>query len=83
MAIKIFVRERRKVEKGEKKPRFRVVSVSGGDLQILAEHFRKKELEQIAQETSATIGPAGGRQGQGRRQGQRRAQVQKVIRIYW
>jgi len=55
MAIKIFVRERRKVEKGEKKPRFRVVGVSGGDLQILAEHFRKKELEQIAQETGATI----------------------------
>jgi hypothetical protein len=55
MAIKIFVRERRKVEKGEKKPRFRVVGVSGGDLQILAEHFRKKELEQIAQETGAAI----------------------------
>jgi hypothetical protein len=29
--------------------------VSGGDLQILAEHFRKKELEQIAQETGAAI----------------------------
>ena len=55
MATKIFVRERRKVEKGEKKPRFRVVGVSGGDLQILAEHFRKKELEQIAEETGAGI----------------------------
>ena len=30
MATKIFVRERRKVEKGEKKPRFRGVGVSGG-----------------------------------------------------
>ena len=27
----IFVRERRKVEKGEKKPRFRVVGVHGAD----------------------------------------------------
>ena len=55
MATKIFVRERRKVEKGEKKPRFRVVGVSGGDLKIYAEHFRKKELEQIAQETGAAL----------------------------
>jgi hypothetical protein len=55
MATKIFVRERRKVEKGEKKPRFRVVGVSGGDLKIYAEHFRKKELEQIAQETGAAV----------------------------
>jgi len=55
MAIKIFVRERRKVETGEKKPRFRVVGVSGGDLKIYADHFRKKELEQIAQETGAAI----------------------------
>ena len=55
MTMKIFVRERRKVEKGEKKPRFRVVGVSGGDLKIHAEHFRKKELEQIAQETRATV----------------------------
>jgi hypothetical protein len=55
MAIKIFVRERRKVEKGEKKPRFRVVGVSGGELKIYADHFRKKELEQIARETGAEI----------------------------
>jgi len=55
MATKIFVRERRKVEKGEKKPRFRVVGVTGGDLKIYAEHFRKKELEQIAQESGSAI----------------------------
>jgi hypothetical protein len=29
--------------------------VSGGGLKIYAEHFRKKELEQIAQETGAAI----------------------------
>ena len=55
MAIKIFVRERRKVEEGEKKPRFRVVGVSGRELKIYADHFRKKELEQIAHETGAEI----------------------------
>jgi hypothetical protein len=55
MAIKMFVRERRKVESGEKKPRYRVVGVSGGDLKIYADHFRKKELEQIARETGAEI----------------------------
>jgi len=40
--------------KGRKKARFRVVGVSGGGLKIYAEHFRKKELEQISQETGLT-----------------------------
>jgi hypothetical protein len=55
MASKIFVRERRKVEKGEKKPRFRVVGVSGGDLKIYTRHVRKKELEHIAGATGAEV----------------------------
>ncbi len=55
MATKIFVRERRKVEKGEKKPRFRVVGVSGSDLKLYARHIRKKELEQIAGESGAQV----------------------------
>lgn len=55
MASKIFVRERRKVEKGEKKPRFRVVGVSGGDVKIYAMHIRKKELDQIARESGAEV----------------------------
>ena len=55
MATKIFVRERRKVEKGEKKPRFRVVGVSGSDVKIYAMHIRKKELDQISTETGAEI----------------------------
>jgi hypothetical protein len=37
MATKIFVRERRKIEKGEKKPRFRIVGVSGSDDKIHAD----------------------------------------------
>lgn len=55
MATTIFVRERRKVEKGEKKPRFRVVGVSDGGLKIYIKHIRKKELEQIAAATGAAI----------------------------
>ncbi|MFZ7125649.1 MAG: hypothetical protein ACOWWM_05785 [Desulfobacterales bacterium] len=55
MASKIFVRERRKIEKGEKKPRFRVVGVSGSDVKIYASHIRKKELEQISRECGAEV----------------------------
>ena len=55
MASKIFVRERRKVEKGEKKPRFRVLGVSGTDLKIYAKHIRKKELDQLAQAVGAEV----------------------------
>ena len=55
MPATIFVRERRKVEKGEKKPRFRVVGVSGGDIKIYAQHMRKKELDQLAEATGASV----------------------------
>jgi hypothetical protein len=55
MKSKIFVRERRKVEKGEKKPRFRVLGVSGSDIKIYVKHIRKQELEQLAQATGAEI----------------------------
>jgi len=55
MAVKIFARERRKVEKGEKKPRFRMLGVSGGDLKIYVKHIRKQELEQIADAVGAEV----------------------------
>ena len=55
MASKIYVRERRKVEEGEKKPRFRVLGVSGTDLKIYVKHMRKKELEQLAQAVGAEV----------------------------
>ena len=55
MATKIFVRERRKVEKGEKKPRFRVVGVGGSDVKVYVKHIRKKELDQISAETGAEV----------------------------
>jgi hypothetical protein len=55
MGATIFVRERRKVEQGEKKPRFRVVGVSGGDVKIYVKHMRKKELDQLAEATGAKV----------------------------
>ena len=55
MAAKIFVRERRKVEKGEKKPRFRIVGASGSDLKIYATHARKQELEQLAKSAGVEV----------------------------
>jgi hypothetical protein len=55
MATKIFVRERRKIQKGEKKPRFRVVGVSGSDVKVYVDHIRKKELDQLQKETGAQI----------------------------
>ncbi|EKO38408.1 MAG: hypothetical protein B193_2897 [Solidesulfovibrio magneticus str. Maddingley MBC34] len=51
---KIFARERRKIEKGEKKPRFRVVAAQG-DIKFFAEHIRKRELEAIAKEIGAQV----------------------------
>lgn len=57
MAGKIFYRERRKVEKKEKKPRFKVTAWSGVDINFSAEHFRKKELEAIASAVGADLVP--------------------------
>jgi hypothetical protein len=55
MASKIYVRERRKVEEGEKKPRFRVLGISGGDLKVYVKHIRKQELEQLAKEAGFEV----------------------------
>ena len=43
---KIFIRERRKVSEGEKKPRYSVVGVAGTDLKIHVKHIRKSEIDQ-------------------------------------
>lgn len=51
---KIFARERRKIEKGEKKPRFKVVAATG-DIKFFAEHARKQELEAIATAVGAEL----------------------------
>jgi hypothetical protein len=55
MDTKIFVRERRKNQEGEKNPRFRVVGVSGGDVKIHLTHIRQQELDQIAAATGASV----------------------------
>ncbi len=55
MSTTIFVRERRKVDKGEKKPRFRVVGVSGGDLKLYSRHVRRQEIDQIAAAVGAQV----------------------------
>ena len=55
MAGKIFYRERRKVAKGEEKPRYAVVAVYDAEIAFVAEHFRKSELEEIAAQTGAEL----------------------------
>lgn len=55
MAGKIFYRERRKVERGEKKPRFTITAVYDLPLKVVAEHYKKNELEEIAKETGAEL----------------------------
>jgi hypothetical protein len=53
--MKIYVRERLRVGKGVKLPRFRVVAVVGEELHLYAGHLRKTELEQIAKDVGADI----------------------------
>jgi hypothetical protein len=53
--MKIYVRERQKVGEGVKQPMFRIVAVTGGDVQIQAVHFRKFEIEQIAKDVKAEV----------------------------
>ncbi len=55
MAGKIFYRERRKVAKGEEKPRYAVAAVYDLELDFVSEHFRKSELEEIAAATGAEL----------------------------
>lgn len=51
----IFYRERRKVNEGEKKPRYHLVALSGTDLKVHAKHMRKSELQQMAQKVGAEL----------------------------
>jgi hypothetical protein len=52
---KIFVRERSRIIEKGKKPRFRIVAVLDSNLSIKANHFRKKELEEIALAANAEM----------------------------
>lgn len=55
MAGKIFYRERTKSKEGARQPRFRIIAVCDLNLKIYGDHFRKKELEQIAAATGAEL----------------------------
>jgi len=53
--MKIYVRERQKVGEGVESPKYRIVAVTGGTIQIEATHFRKFEIEQIATDMKAEV----------------------------
>ncbi len=53
--MKIYVRERQKVGEGVRQPMFRIVAVTGGQLQAMAIHYRKFEIEQIAKDVDAEV----------------------------
>ncbi|MDD1712508.1 MAG: hypothetical protein LUQ69_04995 [Methanoregulaceae archaeon] len=53
--MKIYVRERMKVREGVKEPMFRIVAVTGGQVQIELTHFRKFEVEQVAKDVGAQV----------------------------
>ena len=53
--VKIYVRERLKVREGTRQPMFRIVAVTGGQVQIELTHFRKFEIEQIAKDIGAEV----------------------------
>jgi hypothetical protein len=53
--MKIYVRERQKVGEGVEAPKYRVVAVTGGQIQLEATHFRKFEIEQIAKDIDAEL----------------------------
>ncbi|KAF5062666.1 hypothetical protein DSECCO2_302480 [anaerobic digester metagenome] len=53
--MKIYIRERMRVGQGVHQPRFIVLAVAGGDLEVFGHHFRKTELEQIAVDCGADL----------------------------
>jgi hypothetical protein len=53
--MKIYVRERQKVGEGVESPKYRIVAVTGGEIQVEATHFRKFEIEQIAKDVKAEV----------------------------
>jgi hypothetical protein len=53
--MKIYVRERQKVGEGVESPKYRIIAVTGGELQIEATHFRKFEIEQVAKDVMAQV----------------------------
>ncbi len=55
MGAAIFVRERRKIEDGEKKPRFRIVGACDANIKFFTKHLRRVEIDQIAKEAGVKV----------------------------
>ncbi len=56
--MKIYVRGRTKIGEGVRQPQFKVVATTGDGaekLKFRANHLRKSELEQIAEDCNATL----------------------------
>jgi hypothetical protein len=53
--MKIYVRERQKVGEGVRQPMFRILAVTGGQIQIEGTHFRRFEIERIAEDLDAEV----------------------------
>ncbi|HTY53309.1 MAG TPA: hypothetical protein VMB35_08970 [Methanomicrobiales archaeon] len=53
--MKIYVRERQKVGEGVRQPMFRILAVTGGQIQIEGTHFRKFEIERIAKDIGSEV----------------------------
>ena len=53
--MKLYVRERQKVGEGVKQPKYRIVAITGGEIQVVATHFRKSEIEAIAKDVGAEV----------------------------
>jgi len=74
MAGKIFYRERGKVGKGEKKPRFRLVAIAGLDMKVDGKHLRKSEREQSAKAVGAKLVLLEG--GEGKHKGEDEVEIE-------
>jgi hypothetical protein len=74
MPGKIFYRERGKVGKGEKKPRFRLVAIAGLDMKVYGKHMRMSELDQIAEAVGAKLVLLKG--GEGKHKGKEDVEVE-------
>ena len=74
MPGKIFYRERSRVGKGVKRPRFMLVAVAGVDMKVYGKHLRESELEQIAKSVGAKLILLKG--GEGKHKREREVEVQ-------
>ena len=52
---KIFVRNRRQIKKGARRPRFTMVAVEGLDLNIFTSNIRRRELEALSEAVGAEV----------------------------